>query len=64
MAKNEIQYTIITVLGMDKNVLEAKIRNGKWVKQPQEPKSFFILANSGEKHQGEKYDLNNRLMTQ
>ena len=23
---------------MDKNVLEAKIRNGKWVKQPKEPK--------------------------
>ena len=24
---------------MDKNILEAKIKNGKWVKQPQDPKS-------------------------
>ena len=49
---------------MDKNILEATIRNGKWVKQPQEPKSIFSLANGGEKHQGEKYDLNNHLVTQ
>ena len=33
---------------MDKNVLEAKIKNGKWVKQPQEPKLIFSLANDGE----------------
>ena len=29
---------------MDKNIMEAKIRNGKWVKQPQEPKSIFQLG--------------------
>ena len=45
---------------MDKNVLEAKIRNGKWVRQHQEPKLIFSLENGGEKHPGEKYDLNNR----
>ena len=28
---------------MYKDVLEAKIRNGKWVKQPQGPKSIFQL---------------------
>ena len=36
---------------MDKNVLEAKIRNGKWVKQPQEPKSIFSLEDGGEMQQ-------------
>ena len=48
---------------MDKNVLEAKIRNGKWVEQPEEPKSIFSLENGGEKHQGDKYNINNNLMT-
>ena len=36
---------------MDKNILEAKIRNGKWVKQPLKPKSIFSLENSGEMQQ-------------
>ena len=36
---------------MDKNVLEAKIGNGKWVKLTQEPKSIFILENGGEMQQ-------------
>ena len=36
---------------MEKNVLEAKIKNGKWVKQPQEPKSIFSLENGGEMQQ-------------
>ena len=51
MWPKQIQYTTITVLGMDKNILEAKIRNGKWVKQPQEPKSIFRLENDGEMQQ-------------
>ena len=33
---------------MEKNVLEAKIKDGKWVKHPQEPESIFSLENSGE----------------
>ena len=39
------------MMGMDKNILEAKVRNGKWVKQPQEPKSIFNLVNIGEMQQ-------------
>ena len=36
---------------MDKNVMEAKIRTGKWVKQPQEPKLISSLENGGEMQQ-------------
>ena len=39
------------MLGMDKNIMEVEIRNGKWVKQPQELKSIFSLANCGEMQQ-------------